>query len=123
MGRPATHDASVGKLIDYVAMSEGAESMRHEYQRRTLGTTPFHDHVHDEALSGYVERARGFVHDEHRGLAIQRTGDSEPLPLPATQPDSAFTDQLLVPARQAGHIFIQPRQSRCRSRSGASIAG
>src|SRR5262249_14269153 len=55
----------------------------------------------DDCLALGAERAGGLVEDQELGIHQQRTGDRDPLPLPAGEIGRAFADDRVVAARQA----------------------
>ena len=65
----------------------------------------------DQMLAAHVEGARGFVEDEHVRVLDERSGDDEPLLLPAAQVAATFADLAVVATDEPGDVVVKVRKS------------
>src|SRR5580704_8711068 len=98
------------ELEDDVARTNRAQSMCDE-DARVPTAQPF-ERCRQFLLSQAVKCIGSLVHEQHRGLPIQRAGNTESLPLAAAELDTAFPDPLLVTRRQPPDQFVQLRKPR-----------
>ena len=83
---------------DLVRVPHGGEPVRDD-QHRAVRHQPV-DRLLDQPLRLRVQRARGLVENEDRGIPQQRPCDGDPLPLAAREPRAALAQQGLVALRQ-----------------------
>src|SRR5438552_3259806 len=83
-------------------------SIRVAYRRQTVGDdkhgSALRDLLHvglDDTLAGIVESAGGFVEDQDARVGDERTGNRDPLPLPAREAGAALADDSIV---RLGHF-------------------
>ena len=96
-----------------------------DHQGRPAGHQPPQRRQHP-VTAVRVERRRGLVQHQHRGVAQHRPGDGDPLGLAAGQPSPAFADPGVVAIRQRGDELVRVRRHGRRAdllvgRVGASV--
>src|SRR5579871_602790 len=94
------------QLVHLIAPSQGIEAMG-DHDRRALAAL-LENHVHHLTLRSGIERAGGLVHDQYRGIAIQRARNPEPLTLSSTETSTPLTQHGLVTMLEARNALLEP---------------
>src|SRR5258708_28788692 len=104
-------DLSRSELVDYIAVTQGGipvgnnENGPVEAQRL--------QHLADITFAGAVQRARGLVEEQHRGVPVERTRDGHALALAATQAAPGLPKPFIETCGETGNAIRQTRQLRC----------
>ena len=110
--RPDLDEPALIQDGDEVGCQRQARSMRDGEDRPRTGQ-PI-EQRHDRLLAGRVEVRRGFVEEQDAGVAEQRTGDREALPLATAEPGPALADTRVESARQVRDELDRRRTAAAR---------
>ena len=93
--------------------------MGHEDRRATAQQPP--ERAPERGFGLRIDGTRGFVHDEHRTICEERTGDGDELSLAPRELESAFSQPRVVALRESGDELVSV--GRLRSGDGVVSAG
>src|ERR1700722_16465565 len=88
------HGPALVQHHDQVAIEQGGEPVRDDYHGAPLGDAQ-QVGIH-QSFGFRIERAGGFVEDQHPRIGHQRAGDGEALLLPAGEVRRAFLDERVI---------------------------
>src|ERR1700679_1592895 len=105
-----TDDLAGGELVDNVAVTQGGGSVGDD-QNSSVDAQRL-QHLADLILARAVQRARGLIEEQHRGIAIECSRDGHALALSAAQAAPGLAKPFSVTCGETGNTIRQTRQSR-----------
>jgi hypothetical protein len=106
-----TDDFAPGEFVDKIAMTQRTGSVS-DYENGSVGTQRL-QHLPDLTLAGAIQRARGLIEEQHRGIPVERARDGHALTLSATQAAPVMPESFIVTCGETGNAIRQTRQLRC----------